>query len=197
MAKLLVEFVIEVSDFIEKTCISIVSDHCVVFPQFLSTFKIAVETVMNKMKSELLKWVKELIEMEELTPYTCDSSYNTTADNLRLANQECLLSVLDENMENVNLCGLGMVDITYLHNVEDEAMHEDSILFGSSSNTFLMKKAVALDLDDELTKEFNNGGIGKILEEPASTAEMRNHLSKSIYDLENANFSLSATSLSL
>ena len=45
---------------------------------------------------------------------------------------------------------------------------------------FLMKKAVALEFDDELMKEVNNGGIEKMLKEPSCTAEMSVRLRISI-----------------
>ncbi|KAF4365224.1 hypothetical protein F8388_017790 [Cannabis sativa] len=65
--------------------------------------------MIEKMKGKSMKWVKEIVEMEKLTDYTCNLEFETNWKKF-MAQKDVFLSKV--NIQNsINIEGFGTVDL--------------------------------------------------------------------------------------
>ncbi|KAL8264308.1 hypothetical protein R6Q59_022438 [Mikania micrantha] len=68
-------FVNKVCGYLEIVCVRALVDCCGSYPQVLPSMKKATQNVMGRMKIKFMERVDEMIEMEKITDYTCDTEF--------------------------------------------------------------------------------------------------------------------------
>ncbi|PIN04596.1 Vacuolar sorting protein VPS1, dynamin [Handroanthus impetiginosus] len=181
------DFVEKTWNYIETVLVSVLSRH-------------SAKNLIAKKKQQSIDWVNDIIEMENLTDYTCHPEYSTTWNKL----MACQATFLDhvnglylsnvvrlERFGDINIDHLrgfkGLVkeaydvkmritaywDIVLRRMVDNMALH---LLFSIKN---LVNKEMQTDVIEELVGP-QGSGLDRMLEESPSVAEKRYKLEKSI-----------------
>ncbi|KAJ7968794.1 Dynamin-related protein 4C [Quillaja saponaria] len=171
-----VGFVNQVWSYIEDIVISVLARHSENYYQLRMSIGRAGQTLIGKMKEKCVNQVKEIVEMEKLTNYTCNPEYMSEYNRLS-AQQEAFLEYVYNNVDNpprFNLEGIGMVDVGVLK---------------QHSYNYNIKNLVNKDLVVEIVNELlgpQGFGIERLLEESPSVAVKREKVRRSITKLREA-----------
>lgn len=195
-----IQFVDDVWDYLEKVVIQVIQRHSEHYYQLQRCTCRAGGNLIDKMKENSKKHVKEAIEMEKLTDYTCNPEYMTEYNNL-MANQASFVQYVQDGYGAVNITNLGgSIQIGHLRKYNAQVLNQAydmkmrmitywRIVLRRLIDTialhlqFSINNLVNRELEKEITACFtspNFGGIESLLEESPSMAGKRAMLSRSV-----------------
>ncbi|PWA91361.1 dynamin central domain-containing protein [Artemisia annua] len=120
-----ISFVNKVWGYLEVVCLKVLIDHCGNYPQLLPSMRKALQNVMAKMKNKFAKRVTDMIEMEKITDYTCDTEFIVLWNKLKGGNQEQLSKAMSSRWEEIKMEGYGVINVKHLFdvpsNIRDQA----------------------------------------------------------------------------
>ncbi|CAK7323680.1 unnamed protein product [Dovyalis caffra] len=193
-------FVEKVWTYIEGVVISVLNHHSESYLQLQLSTRRAGHKLMSKMKEQSIGWVREIVQMEKETDYTCNPEYtkqwnqlmaqqHTVIDNVsKYSTSEVVIDgsteVLAEGLWNykhvlpqafdLKMRVLAYWKIVLMRLVDNMALH----LQHSIRN--LVNKEMDKVIVNELLGTGGGGAIEKMLEEPPSVANKREKLRTSI-----------------
>ncbi|KAI3755859.1 hypothetical protein L1987_55668 [Smallanthus sonchifolius] len=196
-------FVNQVWDYLEIVCARVLIDRCGNYPQLLPSMRKATQHVMKKMKTKFVKRVQEMIEMEQISDFTCDPDYITSYNKLMGNRDQFLKSVCNSN-KTIDMEGY-VINIKHLNgvpsNLRDQAFDLKMRMAAywkivlkrmvdclALQLRFIMQKLVNKEMEVEIVNEVmdHGGGIEKMLDEPPSVAKKRERLQSSISLLQES-----------
>ncbi|KAK4389274.1 Dynamin-related protein 4C [Sesamum angolense] len=193
------EFVDKIWSYLGDVVVSVWLRHCDNYPQLLSCTRRAVKNLIDKKQQQSIEWVKDMVEMEKLTDYTCNPEYMASCNKL-MSRQDEFIKIVNglETSSDIQIDGFGLINVSHLHDkgsvvdafdvkmrmtaywdivlrrmVDNMALH----LIFSIQN--LVKKEMQTDIIDELIGPQGNS-LERMLEESPSVAEKRTKLETSI-----------------
>ncbi|PIN07237.1 Vacuolar sorting protein VPS1, dynamin [Handroanthus impetiginosus] len=194
------DFVEKTWNYIEDVLVSVLLRHCENYPQLISSTKRAAKNLIAKKKQQSIDWVSDVVEMENLTDYTCHPEYSTTWNKLMAYQTTLMDRVTDPYSSNI-LCieRFGEINIAHLRGFKglvkeayDVKMritaYWDIVLRRMVDNMalhllFSIKNLVNKEMQTGIIEELvgpQGTGLERMLEESPSVAEKRNKLKKSI-----------------
>ncbi|XP_028783323.1 dynamin-related protein 4C-like [Neltuma alba] len=201
-----IQFIDDVWDYLGKVVIGVINRHSEHYYQLQRCTCRAGENLIFRMRENSKKHVKEAIEMEKLTDYTCKPEYMTEYYNL-MAYQAHFVATVREGIcgainiscvgENIQIRHLGDY-IQVLDQAYDLKMRMVSywkIVLRRLIDTialhlqFSINSLVNNELEKEITACFTSpsfGGIESLLEESPSMAAKRAMLSRSVEVLKES-----------
>ncbi|PIM97714.1 Vacuolar sorting protein VPS1, dynamin [Handroanthus impetiginosus] len=201
------DFVEKAWSYIEDVLTSVLLRHCENYPQLISSLRRAAKNLIAKKKQQSIDWVNVVVEMENLTNYTCHPEYSTTWSML-MADQATLMHrVNDPHSSNVvYIKRFGEINIAHLRHFKglvEEAYdvkmritaYWDIVLRRMVDNmalhlVFSIKNLVNKEMQRNIIEELvgpQGTGLERMLEESPSVTEKRNKLEKSINLLKESN----------
>ena len=201
ISNLPVEFVMKVWDYIQVIVLAVLMQHSEHYPQLQQPIRRAGKSVVEGMKDRSMSWITEVVEMEKLTDYTCDSAYTTEWNKLMTQQQTFLNQVLrnDYRPATVFLEGFGNIEVGNLWEHPDvlqqafdlkmrmtaywkivlRRMVDSTALYLQYGLQNLVNKEIEKETIGELMSP-SGGGIERMLEESPSLSVKREKLKKSI-----------------
>ncbi|KAJ3694124.1 hypothetical protein LUZ60_009604 [Juncus effusus] len=192
------DFVNEVLDYLEDMVIVILTHHSENYPQLKLLGTRAVHSLIEKTRVSSSQFVEEMIKMELNADYTFNPDYLKTCTCL-MKEQGKLVDAINDYKTNVQLDGLGLVDVEHLRNQKELVeqafdMRVRLVAYWKSiilrlvdgvalHVTYRIKCLVEKELEAALVEELvgpQMDGIQKMMEESPATASKRDRLDKSI-----------------
>ncbi|MED6109958.1 hypothetical protein PIB30_038481 [Stylosanthes scabra] len=192
-------FVHNVWSYLETVVSSVLNRHCENYYQLQVSTRRAGQSLISKMKESSIKHVLVVVEMEKLTDYTCNPEFITDYKKLIVQQDDFVKAVLDPKSSNVNLEGVGKIDVGHLRqysSVLNQAfdLKVRMITYGrivqkrliDSIAMHLMlsiNNLVNKDLEKEIIHDLmspRGGGIERLLDESPSIAGKRDKLNRSV-----------------
>ncbi|KAJ7968793.1 Dynamin-related protein 4C [Quillaja saponaria] len=203
-----VGFVNQVWSYIGDIVISVLARHSENYCQLQMSIGRAGQTLIGKMKEKCVNQVKEIVEMEKLTDYTCHPEYMSEYNRLS-AQQEAFLEYVYNNVDyppQFNLKGIGMVDVGFLEHYSNNVLQQAFDLkvrmiaywkivlkrlidYMALHLQYNIKHLVNKDLEVEIVNELlgpQGFCIERLLEESPSLAVKREKVRRSITKLREA-----------
>ncbi|PIN01657.1 Vacuolar sorting protein VPS1, dynamin [Handroanthus impetiginosus] len=193
------DFVEKAWSYIEDILTSVLLHHCRNYPQLISSIRRAAKNLIAKKKQQSIDWVNVVVEMENLTDYTCHPEYSTTWSMLMAYQATLMYYVNDYSSNVVYIERFGEINIAHLRRFKglvEEAYdvkmritaYWDIVLRRMVDNMalhllFSIKNLVNKEMQPNIIKELigpQGTGLERILEESPSITEKRNKLEKSI-----------------
>ncbi|XP_071920778.1 dynamin-related protein 4C-like [Coffea arabica] len=200
-------FVNKIWSYVETVLIPVLMKHCENYPQLQSSIRRATQNLVAKKKEQSVEWVREIIEMEKLTDYTCNPEYVATWNNL-MAKHEPFMEIMNDHSKPtiIAIDGFGDIEVGHLRNhaaalvqqafdlkmrmtaywklvlrrlVDCMALH---LLFSIQN---LVNKEMEAEIIDELMGA-DGGGMQRLLEESPMIADKRSRLNRSIMLLKDS-----------
>ncbi|KAI3468728.1 hypothetical protein Pfo_025391 [Paulownia fortunei] len=192
-------FVEKIWCYIENLVVSVLLRHSDNYPQLLSCTRRAAQNLIAKKKQQSVDWVKDIVEMEKLTDYTCNPEYMASWNKL-MSFQKDFTERLDSPYSSIVIIdGFGDIDVAHLRSLRgivQEAfdvkmrmtaywdivlrrMVDNMALHSLFSIQNLVNKEMQTEIINELIGPQGNG-LERMLEESPSISEKRNKLKKSI-----------------
>ncbi|KAL8155605.1 hypothetical protein AgCh_000845 [Apium graveolens] len=171
--------------------------HCENFPQVQTSIKRAASNLIIKLKEQSTSRVVEIIDMEEISDYTCDPEYMAMWSKL-MNSCDAFREVFNGDSTKVSIEGFGEIDVGHLRDypgVRDEAFdlkmrltaYWNIVLKRMVDSVALhlllaLKKLVNQAMEEETVKEVlaQGGGIERLMDEAPSVALKRARLNQSI-----------------
>lgn len=201
------EFVSKIWSYVEIVLVPVLMKHCENYPQLQSSIRRAAQNLVAKKKEQSVEWVREIIEMEKLTDYTCNPEYVATWNNL-MAKQELFMVIMNDRSKPtiIAIDGFGEIEVGHLRShaaaivqqafdlkmrmtaywklvlrriVDCMALH---LLFSIQN---LVDKEMEAEIINELMGA-DGGGMQRLLEESPMVAEKRGRLNRSIMLLKES-----------
>ncbi|KAF8038495.1 hypothetical protein BT93_B1136 [Corymbia citriodora subsp. variegata] len=107
-------FVARVWEYIEAVVIRVLMRHSENYPLLQSSMKRAASSLINKVKEKAMDRMKEIVEMENLTDYTCNPEYMLEWNNLMSQQNTFMDAINHVRPSNIVLRGIGEVDVANL-----------------------------------------------------------------------------------
>ncbi|XVF30397.1 hypothetical protein REPUB_Repub16aG0053700 [Reevesia pubescens] len=114
-----IEFAEKIWDYIEKVVTSVLVRHSEMYYQLKVSTKRAAHNLVEKMREQSINRVKEIVQMEKLTDYTCNPDYMMEWTKL-MTQQENFVKNVNAALNNafgpsrVNLEGFGDIEVGHL-----------------------------------------------------------------------------------
>ncbi|KAL6502329.1 Dynamin-related protein 4C [Orobanche hederae] len=192
--------------YVERVLISVLSKYCENYPQLMSSTRRAAKNLISKRKEKSVDWVKDMVEMERLTDYTCDPEYAASWTRFMTYQHGFMTSITNHSPSVVTVTGFGSVNVVHLFNTPREIVQEafdlkmrvtaywDIVLKRMVDNIalhlqFSLKNLVRKEMQDEIIGELvgpQGNGLERMLEESPLLSEKRNKLRNSIELLKEA-----------
>ncbi|KAK3441344.1 hypothetical protein EUGRSUZ_B01391 [Eucalyptus grandis] len=195
-------FVVRVWEYIEAVVIRVLMRHSENYPQLHWPMRRAASSLINKMKEKALDRMKEIVEMEKHTNYTCNPEYTLEWNNL-MSQQNRFMDVINNvsNPSKIVLSGIGEVEVGDLRHHRKQQIQEAfdlkmriTVYWKIVLRRFVDSMALHLQfsvqnlLNNEMEEEImgeligpnGSGVIEKMLEEVPSVAGKRDKLNTSI-----------------
>ncbi|KAL2238232.1 UNVERIFIED_CONTAM: Dynamin-related protein 4C [Sesamum indicum] len=193
------EFVDKIWSYLEDVVVSVLLQHCDSYPQLLSCTRRAAKNLIDKKHQQSIEWVKDMVEMEKLTDYTCNPDYMSSYNKL-ISRQEEFLKVVNGLVTylHIQIDGFGSINVSHLRgkgsmvdafdvkmrmkaywDIVLRRMADNMALHLTFSIQNLVKKEMQTDIIDELIGPQGNT-LDRMLEDSPSVAEKRKKLEKSI-----------------
>ncbi|KAK3441339.1 hypothetical protein EUGRSUZ_B01398 [Eucalyptus grandis] len=194
-------FVARVWEYIEGVVIRVLMRHCENYPQLQSSTRRAASNLINKMKEKAMDRMMEIVEMENLSDYTCNPEYMLEWNSL-MSQQNKFMDAINKVSEpsNIVLDGIGEVDV---ENLRHRKLHIQEAFDLKMRITaywkivlrrfvdsmalhllFSVQNLVNSDMEKEIVGELigpnSSGSIGRMLEEAPSVAAKRDKLNRSV-----------------
>ncbi|KAL8556797.1 hypothetical protein ACS0TY_004310 [Phlomoides rotata] len=191
--------------YIENVVVRVLLQHCDNYPQLVSCTRRAAQNLIAKKKQQSFDWMKDVVEMERLSDYTCNPDYTASwnkfmseqAEFMERAKGTCCLAATSRFGEVYidHLQGLGGVvqeafdlkmrmtaywDIVLLRMVDNMGLH---LLYS-------IQKLVSKEMQGEIITELigpQGNGLERMLEESPSVSDKRKKLKRSIKLLKESN----------
>ncbi|MED6157352.1 hypothetical protein PIB30_022319 [Stylosanthes scabra] len=182
-------FVHNVWSYLETVMSSVLNRHCENYYQLQVSTRRAGQSLISNMKESSIKHVLVVVEMEKLTDYTCNPEFMTDYKNLIVQQDDFVKAVLDPTSNNVNLDGVGKIDVAHLRqysSVLNQAFDLKVRMIAYSIAMHLMlsiHNLVNRDLEKEIIHDLmspRGGGIERLLDESPSIAGKREKLNRSV-----------------
>ena len=194
-------FVENVWDYLADVLTTVVTRHSESYYQLLMSTKRAVEVIISKKKQHSRNHVKEAIEMEMYTDYTCNSDFSEVYNRLISQRAGFVNEVLSEQQpSHVNLEGVGSIDVSHLRQYSSAVLDQAfdlkvrmisywKIVQKRLIDTIALHLMLSIhnlvntDLDKEIVHDLlspSGGGIERLLEESPSIAGKREKLNRSV-----------------
>ncbi|KAG2410316.1 hypothetical protein LR48_Vigan01g040100 [Vigna angularis] len=194
-------FVENVWDYLEDVLITVITRHCHNYYQLLVSAKRAAQVLISKKKQNSSNHVKEAIEMETYTDYTCNSEFSQEYNRLMSQQEAFVNEVLSQQQPlHVNLEGVGRIDVAHLRQYPLSVLNQafdlkvrmisywkivQKRLIDTIALHLMLSihRLVNCDLQKEIVKDLlspSGGGIERLLEESPSIAGKRERLSRSV-----------------
>ncbi|XP_050222083.2 dynamin-related protein 4C-like [Mercurialis annua] len=199
-----VAFVEKVWKYIEDVVASILKHHSENYHQLQYSTRRACQNIIANMKEQFINWVEQMVQMEKLTDYTCNSEY-LKEWNLLMAHQQTFLDSMQKNGSyKQTISGLGEVSAGDLRKHQpilklafDLKMRVIAywkiVLWRLVDNTALhlqycIQTLVNREMEKTIIEEVmsNNGSMERILEESPCVAGKREKLKSSIKILKES-----------
>ncbi|KAL0304726.1 UNVERIFIED_CONTAM: Dynamin-related protein 4C [Sesamum angustifolium] len=109
------EFVDKIWSYLGDVVVSVWLRHCDNYPQLLSCTRRAVKNLIDK-KQQSIEWVKDMVEMEKLTDYTCNPEYMASCNKL-MSRQDEFIKIVNglETSSDIQIDGFGLINGSHLH----------------------------------------------------------------------------------
>ncbi|KAL3652687.1 hypothetical protein CASFOL_002368 [Castilleja foliolosa] len=109
------EFVDKMYGYIENVVVSILMKHSENYPQLLMLMRCAAQNLVETKKKQLEIWVVDIIEMEKMTDYTCNTEYVSLWNKL-VAQQNAFMEIVNDHRKvpQMKIDGYGDVDVSHL-----------------------------------------------------------------------------------
>ncbi|KNA24107.1 hypothetical protein SOVF_018910 [Spinacia oleracea] len=208
-----VKFVTEVWGYIDGVVISVGKGHSEKYPLLQSFSKRAASNLISRMKDQSVARVKEIVQMEMYSDYTCNPDYLSVWNRLML-NQDKFMSIVEGKAElhwsdwgakvtGMELEGFGKVELEHLKDYKHLAKQafdmkmriesywrivlnrlvDSTVLYLVFSIQNLVNKELEYEFVGELMGPYG-GGADRMLEESPAVASKREKLNKSIQVLK-------------
>ncbi|XP_027932145.1 dynamin-related protein 4C-like [Vigna unguiculata] len=199
-----IKFINQVWDYLEAVAVMVLNRHSEHYHQLQTCIRLAGQNLIAKMRENSMKYMKEVVEMEKLTDYTCNPEY-TNEYNKLIGSQNFLVDRVQSYYSKVAIDGFGDVELSHLTqhttlvpqafdlkvrltaywNIVLQRLIDNTALHLQFSIFNLLNK----DLGYEVLKDMaspSGGGIERLFEETPSVAVRRDHLIKSITILKES-----------
>ncbi|KAL5577034.1 hypothetical protein UlMin_018733 [Ulmus minor] len=198
-----IDFVANLWDYVEEVVLKVLMRYVEDYHQLQFSTRRAVLNVIEKMKDRSMKWVKEVIEMEKLTDYTCHPEFESKWQRLMTQKDTFINRVVSGSRSvNLELEEFGTLEVYNLRDYR-ELLHQayDLRMRMVAYWKIVLRRMVdgmALHLQLSIHKLVNNklgnafvaelmdsrnGGIERLMEESPSVATKREKLQESIKKL--------------
>lgn len=199
-----IEFVTKVWNYIEDIFINVLMHHSDNYPPLQSATRRAVHKMFSEVKERSILHVRESIEMEKLTDYTCNPEYMSEWTKLMNEADGFMNVVKDVDIPTadgiVGLSAFGTFNIKHLAKYQNVVQQAFDLKMRSTAYwkivvrrmvdslglhllyqiNNLVNKEMEKAIVTELMGGVNGGGIERILEESPMVAGKRDRLNKSI-----------------
>ncbi|RDX96774.1 Dynamin-related protein 4C, partial [Mucuna pruriens] len=192
-------FVENVWNYLEEVLISVINRYSENYYQLLMSTRRAGQILMAKKKQNSIKHVKEAIEMEKHTDYSCNAEFMQEYNRL-MSQQDAFLSLVVNGVQNPSLVNIvGKVDVGHLRQYQSVLKQAFDLKVRMISYWKIVQKrlidTIALHLmlsinnlvNNDLEKEIvhdllspSGGGIERLLEESPSISGKREKLQRSV-----------------
>ncbi|KAL8543684.1 hypothetical protein ACS0TY_004304 [Phlomoides rotata] len=186
--------------YIESVVVRVLLRHCGNYPQLVSATKRAAQNLIAKKQQQSIVWMKDVVEMEKLSDYTCNPDYTALWNKLMSEQEEFLNKLKTINFYRINTSRFGFVNVFHLFGVNSSVVQEafdlkmrmtaywDIVLRRMVDNMglhllFSIQKLVSKEMQGEIITELigsEGNGLESMLEEPHSVSEKRKKLHNSI-----------------
>ncbi|KAL0331230.1 UNVERIFIED_CONTAM: Dynamin-related protein 4C [Sesamum angustifolium] len=193
------EFVDKIWSYLGDVVVSVLLRHCDNYPQLLSCTRRAAKNLIDKKHQQSIEWVKDMVEMEKLTDYTCNPEYMASCNKLMSRQDEFINIVNGLGISwNIQIDGFGLINVGHLQGKDGvvdafdvkmrmtaywdivlRRMVDNMALHLTFSIQNLVKKEMQTEIIDELIGPQGNS-LERMLEESPSVAEKRTKLENSI-----------------
>ncbi|PIN15101.1 Vacuolar sorting protein VPS1, dynamin [Handroanthus impetiginosus] len=195
------DFVDKIWSYVEKVLVSVLVSHSKNYPQLLLCAARAAQNVVAEKKKQSVDWVRDIVETEKVTDYTCNPEYLNTWSKL-MARQGALMEVVRDHSTppQIKIDGFGEIGVSHLRGqgtviVQDAfdmkmrmAAYWDIVLRRLVDSmalhlTFSIRNLVNKDMEMEVINELmgpEGNGIMRMLEESPFVAKQRKRLMNSI-----------------
>ncbi|CAL0306480.1 unnamed protein product [Lupinus luteus] len=201
IAKLPIDFVDNVWEYLGKVVTSILTHHSENYYQLQCSSRRAGQNLISKMKECSIKHVMVAVEMEQKTDYTCNTEFTVEYNSLISQQVPFVDAVLDAQKKpsQVMLEGVGMIDVSHLREYSDVLNQAFDLKVRMIAYWKIVKKrlidTIALhlmlsisnfvnkDLEKEIVHDLLSpigGGIERLLVESPSISGKRERLRRSV-----------------
>ncbi|KAL0331269.1 UNVERIFIED_CONTAM: Dynamin-related protein 4C [Sesamum angustifolium] len=106
------EFVDKIWSYLGDVVVSVWLRHCDNYPQLLSCTRRAVKNLIDKKQQQSIEWVKDMVEMEKLTDYTCNPEYMASCNKL-MSRQDEFIKIVNglETSSDIQIDGFGLINV--------------------------------------------------------------------------------------
>ncbi|EEF38336.1 interferon-induced GTP-binding protein mx, putative [Ricinus communis] len=200
-----VRFVEKVWQYIEDVIVSVLKRRSDYYHQLKSLMRRAIQSIIAKMKEQSSSWVKEMVQMEKLTDYTCNTEYLKEWNILMAQQQKFMNEMQIYGSCKINIPDHGEVtvgDLRKHQQILSQAFdlrmrmvaYWKIVLWRLVDGMALhLKHSVQNLVNTEMEKEIVNevmgaeaGAIERLLEESPSVAGKREKLKASIKVLKES-----------
>ncbi|KAL0324282.1 UNVERIFIED_CONTAM: Dynamin-related protein 4C [Sesamum calycinum] len=110
------EFVDKIWSYLGDVVVSVLLRHCDNYPQLLSCTRRAAKNLIDKKHQQSIEWVKDMVEMEKLTDYTCNPEYMASCNKL-MSHQDEFIKIVNGlgTSWNIQIDGFGLINVGHLH----------------------------------------------------------------------------------
>ncbi|KAL6130128.1 hypothetical protein ACLB2K_068509 [Fragaria x ananassa] len=169
-----IEFVEKVWSYVEEVVMSVLMHNTENYCQHQSCIRRASHNLITRMKEWSVKWMKETVEMESLTDYTCNPEYVSEWTRLMGQQDSFMNALLTGEHSTIPVEGMGKVAVGDLRQYPDLKMRMtaywkvvlrrlvDCMALHLQLN---ISKLVNKDLEIEFLGPNCGGGIEKMLQE--------------------------------
>ncbi|KAL8543631.1 hypothetical protein ACS0TY_004268 [Phlomoides rotata] len=194
------EFVEKTWVYIEGVVVNVLMQHCENYPQLQSSTRRAAQNLVSLKKQQSVDWVKDIVEMEKLTDYTCNPEYVTLWNKL-MSHQDAFMSILNDRGKSTGLSidVLGVIDVGHLRDQVVAAQEAFDLKMRMTAYwkivlrrmvdcmalhlLFSVQNLVNKEMEGEIIREIvgeDGKGLERMLEESPSVAEKRKRLTSSM-----------------
>ncbi|KAH1250856.1 Dynamin-related protein 4C [Glycine max] len=195
-------FVENVWNYLENVLISVITRHSENYYQLLMSTRRASEVLISKKKISSTKHVREAIQMEMHTDYTCNPEFVKEYNKLISQQDAFLNDVLnnEDNPSHVNLEGVGNIEVGHLRQYPSSVLAQAfdlkvrmisywKIVQRRLIDTIALHLMLSInnlvneDLEKEIVQDLlspSSGGLERLLEESPSISGKREKLQRSL-----------------
>ncbi|KAK8921019.1 Dynamin-related protein 4C [Platanthera zijinensis] len=200
-------FVLKAWNYVEYLVLRVLEKEAENYPSLQACTRSAAQNLVEKMRRKSRQAMKEILEMEMATNYTCSRDFTDTWVEL-MEGQGAFMDVIYDHSKptKINIKKIGQVDVSHLrgkHEGSAEQAFDTKMRLISYWNCVVLRlvdavalhicKAVKILVDDEFENEIINQVIGskqneieKMLEESPTISEKKERLQKSIQLLKES-----------
>ncbi|XP_027931819.1 dynamin-related protein 4C-like [Vigna unguiculata] len=199
-----IKFIGKVWDYLEEVVVSVLNRHSEHYHQLQTCLRLCGQKLIAKMRENSMKYMKEVVEMEKLTDYTCNPEY-TNEYNKLIGSQNSLVDRVKAHSSQTVINGFGDVQVSHLTQyttlvpqafdlkarltaywkvvlqrlIDNTALHLQFSIFN------LLKKDLGCDVLKDMVSP-SADGIERLFEETPSVAVQRDDLNRSIKTLKES-----------